>query len=44
MQILTKLTKRNLILNKKRTIGTIIGIVSYYVFNIIQENLLYIIY
>ena len=27
MEILTKLTKRNLILNKKRTIGTIIGIV-----------------
>ena len=27
MEILTKLTKRNLKLNKKRTIGTIIGIV-----------------
>ena len=27
MEILTKLTKRNLKLNRKRTIGTIIGIV-----------------
>ncbi len=27
MNILTKLTKKNLILNKKRAIGTIVGII-----------------